>query len=385
MKRFLEEAGRHPWYATHRNSGDLTSWPVLKKSDLYEKMAQGIGATTSGVYYSRSGGTTGGRPFFFPVDCRENHRQRRILARELRRVGVLSPQTVAVNILPIVRMYRSMEIFNEYCERCGATVLPMAAQAEDREIADIALQLNANMLIGMPSRMVMFARFLEDSGIRLSLGSVLFGGEYLQPGKREVLGRVLGVTRFSGVYGSAELGVIAVARDLKERPTYLFPKSLVHAEILSPDSQGFGKLVVTNLIRRRFPLIRFETGDIARLASGEASSVSVELGGREGDSFLIGDNYHSLAEFKRVLQPFSEFQILLRYDGAAKRDVIRFTLVEAQPLDERKRSVVVSELHRLLDAHEGMFAVEVVFAKGHELKRVPTSLKVPTILDERGR
>ena len=146
LETVLKAAKSHPWYRDVHTGQELSRWPVLTKSDLYSRLGATRGNADSGlgVYYSRSGGTNSDRPLFFPTDISENHLQRRLLARHLRADGVFTPQSVALNILPIVRMYRAMEIFNELCERCGATVLPMAALAEDDELFEQARLFQAN-------------------------------------------------------------------------------------------------------------------------------------------------------------------------------------------------------------------------------------------------
>src|SRR5262249_13646881 len=153
---------------------------------------------------------------------------------------------------PIVRMYRAMEIFNEFCECCGATVLPMAAIAGDDEIYEQAMLFAANTLIGMPSRLVAFGRSVQEQQLTWQGDTVVFGGEFLQPGKRRFLREVFGVKRFSGVYGSAELGVVAWHPNLPPVPVYHFPRDILHVEIVAPDADGYGSLVATNLVRRRF-------------------------------------------------------------------------------------------------------------------------------------
>src|SRR5207248_3014340 len=153
-----------------------------------------------------SGGTTGGRPLYFPTEVGENKAQRRLLARRLRAAGMLGDTTVALNLFPGTRMYRALEIFNDYCELCGATVLPAGAQATDEEAWATADQFGATLILGMPSRLLAFARWLTDRGRVLPVESVLFAGELLHPRKRLLLGRAFGVRRFGGVYGSAEMG-----------------------------------------------------------------------------------------------------------------------------------------------------------------------------------
>jgi phenylacetate-CoA ligase len=388
LNTLLNLAVRHHWYQAQNGGGRLPDWPVLTKADLYGRLAATRQDATlrGGIYYSRSGGTTSNQPLYFPTDIAENHEQRQRLARQLGSDGVLSPATIAVNICPIVRMYRAMEIFNEFCECCGATVLPMAAMATDLEIYEQALLFKANTLIGMPSRLIGFARYVQEKKLTWQVDTVLFGGEFLQPGKRRFLQEVLGVKRFSGVYGSAELGVVAWHAKLPPVPVYHFPRDLVHVEILAPDAGGFGALVATNLVRRRFPIVRYNTGDVGRIVAEGSETVSIELRGRQSDSFLIGDNYHALGDFAEVFGEFAEAQIQIRFDDALRKDVIRFCLdAGGRTVSEEERRSICERIHERLEDHEAMYATEVDFIGPQALVRSRDNLKTPAIVDCRGR
>jgi phenylacetate-CoA ligase len=388
LSSLLGGAARHPWYQGNNGGGRLADWPILTKTDLYSRIAavRQDPAWRAGVYYSRSGGTTSTRPLYFPTDVAENHEQRQRLARRLGGDGVLTPRTVAVNICPIVGMYRAMEIFNEFCECCGATVLPLAALTADADVYEQAMHFAANTLIGMPSRLVAFGRYVQEQRLTWRVDGVVFAGEFLQPGKRRFLREVFGVNRFSGVYGSAELGAVAWHPDLPEVPVYHFPRDILHVEIVAPDADGYGALVATNLVRRRFPIVRYNTGDVGRIVAEGAEAVSVELRGRQSDSFLIGDNYHTLADFADVFQEFVEFQIQIRFDEAQRKDVIRFCLHAGdRPVSEARRRALTERIHEELQDHEVMYGTEVAFVGPEGLIRSGDGLKTPAIVDRRGR
>jgi phenylacetate-CoA ligase len=388
LKSLLSLAAAHPWYQGCHGGDQLADWPILTKTDLYARLASvpREPGGRAGVYYSRSGGTTSGRSLYFPTDVAENHTQRQRLARRLGADGVLTPATMAMNICPIVRLYRTMEIVNELCECCGATVLPMSAGAGDEEIYEHAKHFAANALVGMPSRLIAFARYVQEKQLAWQVDTVLFGGEFLQPGKRRLLRDVFGVKRFSGVYGSAELGVVAWHPDLPAVPVYHFPRDILHVEIVAPDADGYGALVATNVVRRRFPLVRYNTGDVGRIVAEGPNTITVELRGRQGDSFLIGDNFYTLADFTDLLQEVAEFQIQLRFEESLRKDVIRFCLhARNGAATDAKRQELTQRIHDRLNDHEAMFATEVTFVGPEGLIRSRDNLKTPVIVDRRGR
>jgi phenylacetate-CoA ligase len=237
----------------------------------------------------------------------------------------------------------------------------------------------------MPSRLLAFARWLAERGRTLAPESVLFAGELLHPRKRLLLERVLGVRRFGGVYGSAEMGAVAYQADVGEPPVYRFPRELMHVEIGRPDADGFGRLIATNLVRTRHPLLRYNTGDVGRLVGGTADEVLVELRGRDGDSFAVGPEYFHLREFAPVLDGFAQAQVVIAFDDGARKDRLTFRLVADGPVPAERRREVTAALRRLLDADDRAYLTEVAFVPPEALLRHPGTLKVPSVVDLRER
>jgi phenylacetate-CoA ligase len=194
----------------------------------------------------------------------------------------------------------------------------------------------------------------------------------------------LGAKRFCGVYGSAELGIVAYHPDLPDKPVYRFPRDILHLEVLDPDGDGFGRLVGTNLLRRRFPIIRYDTGDLARIVTEEPDTVTVELKGRGADSFHAGDDYYSVDAFAAVLTDWEEFQIHIQFDEITRRDTIRFLLVPPPPpLPDRAESA--RQIERVLEADPTLVQLEVVVVPPDALERKPGTSKTPAVVDRRGR
>jgi phenylacetate-CoA ligase len=93
---------------------------------------------------------------------------------------VFTNTSVVLNLFPAVRLYRGMEIFSEMAERCGATVLPVSSLVEDTELFDQMVHFSANTIMGMPTRLLAYARYLATTGRTGTLPTVLFGGEFMQ-------------------------------------------------------------------------------------------------------------------------------------------------------------------------------------------------------------
>ena len=383
--RIFAIAREHPLYRNAlRGVQRFEDCPVLEKAALYGRILDCMQCPTlrQGVYFSPTGGTTGVR-LYFPTAIAENKRQRELLARRLQAAGILRPTSIVLNLFPCTGLLRSLEICNDYCEMCGATVLPVSGHATDEEAWIVADQFGATMVAGTPSRLLLFARWIEAQGRSLSLESVLFSGELLHPQKRLLLERVLGVRCFSGMYGSAETGVVAYQAEVGEPPVYRFPRELIHLEVHNPDEFGFGALIATNLIRIRNPLLRYHTGDVGRVIATRDDEVWVELLGRHSDSFAVGDNYFHLSEFAPVLDQFLQYQIVIRFDDDAGMDCVSFRLVAEEPVVEERQHEVTNAIRKLL-AVDRTFTTDAMFVSTEMLLRPSGGMKVPSIVDLRG-
>jgi len=149
------------------------------------------------------------------------------------------------------------------------------------EIADWAPQF----LDLDPVHGVRFALYCEQHGIRFP--SVRFGlcsYEFVSVVHRRILARALGVPVFN-LYGSTETGHLLMENERGEmKASY----DTAFLEIVNPDAQGIGELVVTTLTNDYMPLLRYRIGDLAeRIERPYASDYVVH--GRLRDALTAGD------------------------------------------------------------------------------------------------
>ena len=283
-------------------------------------------------------------------------------------------------------MYRAMEIFNELCERCGATVLPMAALAEDDELFEQARLFQANTLVGMPTRILALARYLEKEKLNWNFDTVVFGGEFFRPAKRQFdTGDDAGSPLLRTVWLS-RIGRGRMERRYRRVARLPVPAGYPAHRNCRSRPGGLGPIVATNVVRRRFPIIRYRTGDVGRVIAEGGKTVTVELRGRDADSFQIGDDYHSLGDFAEIFNRFSEFQIQIRFEETLKQDVIRFCLVPGcVSLTGEEKERVRRRIRELLQAHEKMYRVEIEFVSAADLIQKGSARKTPSVIDGRGR
>jgi len=429
VQAILELATKHPLYAasTPVRAHRLDQWPILQKQDLHARFStlrkEMPKSWWSHVYWSPSGGSSNpnGLPTFMVSDVKENHEQRRRLGRQMGGLGeatddhldttsqVLSQDTVALNLFSGSGMYRSLEIFNEFCDEAGATCLPASFTCDDVRAEQMARAFEANTVMGNPPRLVQFAMHLraqrqqqQQQQSSLQIDRVIWGCEPLAAAKRQLLEDELGVKQFTSVYGSSETGVWAYQPDWLEQGSFVFDPRMVHVEILDADPrEHVGKVVVTNLVRRRFPLVRYRTGDMGRIETREHGGRRwhvLVFKGREAVTFTIGADYYSVGEVEeswadapeagRVL----EWQCLLGTDAQTGKDTLTLCIVineddEAKgnaPTNTALVGVLASKLTRAIDKYNGTrFRIEARVIDAKALIRSVGSTKVRKIVDQR--
>jgi phenylacetate-coenzyme A ligase PaaK-like adenylate-forming protein len=133
------------------------------------------------------------------------------------------------------------------------------------EAAAMALVAEPIVILGMPSRLVVFEEICRSVGRQLSPRIVLTSFEQLTLSTREHL-RAAFRCPVRSFYGTAEMGLLGFEC---EAGRYHFDEDVSHVEVL--DEQGrttppgeVGLLVVTSLQCQVMPLIRYASGDLAR-------------------------------------------------------------------------------------------------------------------------
>lgn len=370
MTELYASAREHPWYRDRfRDDGSL---PILSKPELYS-MLQGREHEpffALDTYWSPSGGSGAAAPLYFPTAVAENLQQRALFSQWLLREGILGPSTVALSLFSSRTMYRAGEIFIDYVQRCGGTILPAGYQAKDADVSELHLRFGPNTLLGSPGRLVQLAHAYQ-----LPFERVLYASEFLTPGAQALLHSRLGVTEWASVMGSAEAGVWGFSRFQDPLDVFWAPLSLVRLEIAEADEDGFGRVIVSNCMRRRHPLLRYECGDRGRLLPGFCDQVvGLQLVGRHGRSFQFSAQYYELADFAPLVAESAAYQFVLRFE---ERDWLTLRLVGG----DQERAL--AELRRMVRFNPLVNRVEVELCAPEELDRVAHSGKILPIVDLR--
>ncbi|CAF5146530.1 unnamed protein product, partial [Rotaria sp. Silwood1] len=139
----------------------------------------------------------------------------------------------------------------------------MGSDVEDDKVLKIIEHFRPNVLMGSPYRLMQLALFIEkhyQTNEKIHFEKIFFACEPLNNLKRDYFKRVFHCSTCLGFYGSAETGVFACQTpEYSTTRLYMYPKELVQVDINNE------QIIVTNLVRRRNQLIRFNTGGLGRL------------------------------------------------------------------------------------------------------------------------
>jgi len=112
---------------------------------------------------------------------------------------------------------------------------------------------------------LMFAEFCNANDIHdITFESMIVTAEMLLPGKREILEEIFRGKVFDR-YGSREVGVIASECEYHSGLHVNADALIVEVDAAPNLPAGMGRVLVTDLLNRSMPLIRYEIGDLASL------------------------------------------------------------------------------------------------------------------------
>lgn len=213
---------------------------------------------------------------------------------------VRSRSTLAVNCLPMGVRVSS-----------GCMTVATTSVREDMAVALIktfGAGYDQVVLIGDP----LFLKRLTDHAAEQALDwsqyrvNAIIGEETFGEHFRSYLGQCLGTSRILSSFGVAELGLhlcyetastLAVARAAAANPALAgelfgitpgawspmaltFDPQRTFIEILDPDAEGYGRLTISMLEPgRQVPLLRYQTGDVARFLARDAVAAALQRHG----------------------------------------------------------------------------------------------------------
>jgi phenylacetate-CoA ligase len=251
-----------------RSLEDFRRLPLLTKEDLRDHAAELLseGHDPRTLLRKRTGGSTG-VPVHLHWDQAAVQAKRALTLRHDEWAGFRIAERQAAlwgNVEPRTTPWRRLT--GALYDR--TVYLDTLAMDEHALFAfvDAIRHTRARHLFGHGHSLYWFARFLKERGIRdLALDGIISSSEMLPPAERRVVEEVFGEIVFDR-YGCEEVGLLASECEAHDGLHVAADGVLV--EILGGCEEVPGRVVVTDLLNRATPLLRYEIGDLATTKPG---------------------------------------------------------------------------------------------------------------------
>lgn len=250
---------------------DFARLPLLTKSDLREAAAdlRSDAFEESELLSKRTGGSTG-----VPVRLHWDRRAEEAKAGIAMRHDDWAHFHVAAkkaalwgNVAPRTTLWRKATgVLHE------RTIFLDTLEMDERSMLAFVAAIrrtSTRLLFGHGHSIYHFARFLRDRHITdLRFDGIISTAEMLPPGERRVVEGVFGDIVFDR-YGCEEVGLIA--SECERHDGLHVAAEGIYVEILDGTEREPGRVIVTDLVNRGTPLLRYEIGDLATVRPGACS------------------------------------------------------------------------------------------------------------------
>ncbi len=270
----MTEAGLTPLdIQTH---DDLSLLPVLTKRDIQDHQDMLVASNIPAAKRARNqtGGSTGS-PLQFYVDLERSDSRMASTARHDRWAGIRPGDWTA-------RLWGATMDVGECPAPPSAwrqTLLYRSLTLNTSAITDEAMQeyvlllrrYRPKYMVAYAQAAVVFSDFCRRQGIEdIRFESMVLSAEMLLPGQRNQLEETFGGKVFNR-YGCREVSVIASECEYHTGLHVNADALLVEVESTPNLPAGMGRILVTDLLNRSMPLIRYEIGDLATLEMTQCS------------------------------------------------------------------------------------------------------------------
>ena len=324
----------------------LERLPVISADTLARVSVESLAVVDGIVDMETSSGTTGirKRRFISSDDDRNDHD---FMAELFRVAGITARDSVAcLDTDPVYLMVS----FARALDTLGVDEAYVYSVGRDQgQTLDALVRLDPTAIFAVPSMFERcwppLRRHFDEAGSG-SLSKVVFLGERVPHQLRAELESERGIEVFS-YYGAAETSSLGIECTAHMGIHLYVDRNLF--ELRPSEREGSdGQLVVTSLVQKTAPLVRYALGDEIVLIPGECpcglSQPRVDVLGRAGDSFsILGSrlHYHSLLRsVYRRLEEIGYMQVVLTTDA---HDVLTVLLPDTmRPHEKRMKDSLLS-------------------------------------------
>lgn len=334
-----------PWYSSRRNhfppvstmACEPEAWcelPLQSKEMIRENEKDFISENLRTPVWNETSGSTG-QKFRFPKDENQNYWAEATTAFVRKQItGRYVPSETVVWGAPrdVSPDGKLLTLLRNRFRRYHKII---AYRADNEFLHGVLCSLSKNssqLLSGYPNILAILAD-LDENGILARHMCVLSAGEWLRPSLRSTIENRIGKRMFD-FYGCREAG--SIAYECREHEGLHILSPVVHLEVVrdngSPCEPGeVGEIVITSLVRRSMPLVRYRLGDMGELGEGPCGCGCVfpllrSLCGRTMDVITLPDGEALVANFwtflSREVPGVRQFRVLQDETGLITMEIV---------------------------------------------------------------
>ncbi|MDZ4662811.1 MAG: acyl-CoA reductase [Pseudomonadota bacterium] len=392
LREMLAHANKSPFYQERlknisiQSLKDLHKIPVLSRLEWENNMPpmKETLATTppKGGYVTRSGGSTGVAKFSY-FDKRDWNAMLKSAVKMFQASGLSSEDRIA-NFMSAGDLYGSFISFNHVNFELGATSYCFAGATDPQNFLNIVGSFKINVIQGITPVVMNVLRGAKSLDPSFEIEKVLFAGMPMCSADRKWIKTELKAKSIVSIIGTTESNHIGYQCEFLEGRFHHIPEDYNHIEIIG------GRLIVTNLDKWNYPVIRYDIGDAGKFtetacACGRKDRV-FEYFGRCDDLIATGMMNLSYSDLVKALAPTeaSQIQIIIGF----KNNIDNLTINIESGIKDKLTNTQVTEL---LDAgltdfslfRNKYFGLEINILKPGTLKLNDRTGKVSLIIDER--
>jgi phenylacetate-CoA ligase len=238
--------------------------------------------------------------------------------------------------------FRACQQIGVFCSAIG--------KPHPRELYQRLAVYRYNVIIADPTWLVSLSEIAAARGT-VPVKLIMAAGDRMTDVYRDYVQKVWNSPVVLG-YGSTEAGG-GVGMECRARCGYHLDEFNFLFEIVEPDGDGYGELVMTTLARRTQPLIRYRMRDVTRWIEGRcACGVRLRriapIKGRRDEMVVMGAGNLHPEMFERILHGVEgisdHWQVAIRQEGV--RDILEFRL---EPTDGIRLPAVQEAVCRNLE------------------------------------
>lgn len=241
-------------------------------------------------------------------------------------------------------------------------------------------EFRPDVLSGRATTMIELSRIIEDSGeTEFRVPFITSVGEMLTETQRKYLEGFFGCEVYER-YGAEELGDVAMECH-HHRGMHIHEESQI-VEILDEENRRLppgvkGRVVVTCLCNYSVPFIRYDTGDLGEILSGDCpcgiAARRLKIHGRIGAYLELGGKRYQFPEFALLINNFSDFVLRSQIVKVAE-DKVEFRFIPS-------RSVSNEEIEQIKNSFVNLLGITPVVKIVQEIPFSPSG-KTQFLIDE---